>query len=506
MNKNEKIDTAFFKYINKGNIGNGGSANVYKVIREFDQKEFALKLLKNDGSEKIKRFKNEFAFSITHHHENLISIVDFGKDKNGRLFYIMPLAECTLRDSIRDKNLAIDTKIKYIKEIINGLNFLHTSGVIHRDLKPENLLMVDGTVKIADLGIAHFNEDQLITAIETKNTAKLANFQYAAPEQRITGNANAITAAVDIYSLGVIIHELLTGEFIQGKSHCRIKDLYPQYYYLDDIIGNSLHNDPEKRIQNASDLASEIAKSKCDIRVPIRDFRSTATHFYCDRFCAAFPDIDKQQEFSDKKTILKRLDKLLRPPYFLPSITGDGGFSSIYWTRGTLNNSVELFHINWEESLAYIEKMECKIKRIVAFDNPSDYRVFVYLELDPMPSFWNASQADIEEMVRNATDMKVSEYINIYDGKSLSVSEADSGCFYDNEGNRHTIDSEKLDSFQRFIAPWNFLLLSQASSIVQSSEADLEIQSCMNDILKGTKTPYNLLDITNKLKRPNFYS
>src|SRR3981081_1724934 len=96
-------------------------------------------------------------------------------------------------------------------KILDGVEAAHLQGVIHRDLKPENILVDSKGAHpaIADFGIASFTEDLLVTSVETAPTQRLANFQYAAPEQRLGGRTVRDTA--DIYALGLILNEMFTG-------------------------------------------------------------------------------------------------------------------------------------------------------------------------------------------------------------------------------------------------------------------------------------------------------
>jgi serine/threonine protein kinase len=96
-------------------------------------------------------------------------------------------------------------------QILDGVEAAHLQNVIHRDLKPENILCDQNfaTIAIADFGTARFTEDILATAIETGPSQRLANFQYAAPEQRTVGGD--VQATADIYALGLMLNELFTG-------------------------------------------------------------------------------------------------------------------------------------------------------------------------------------------------------------------------------------------------------------------------------------------------------
>jgi len=143
--------------------------------------------------------------------------------------------------------------------ILDGVEAAHLLKVIHRDLKPENILCsASGSdVVVADFGIAHFSEDDLLTAIETAPDTRLANFMYAAPEQRARGRT--VDARADIYALGLILNELFTGEVPHGTDYKSIASVVPQLGYLDSLVSEMLR-------QASSDRPSSVEAVKSQIR------------------------------------------------------------------------------------------------------------------------------------------------------------------------------------------------------------------------------------------------
>lgn len=487
---NERFSTAFLSYESKELIGEGGASWVYKVLNPAGNK-YALKLLKQELN-KYNRFINEFNFLINNHHDNLVEVIDSGKTDEDIPFYIMPLASSTLRDYINNKNLTLQSKIKIMNDILNGLKFLHSKGVIHRDLKPENILIYKDTAKIADLGIAHFYDDDKVENTKTKKTDRFANFQYAAPEQRIRNNTENLTQACDIYSFALIVHELFTGEYTSGNRSQKISDFYPEYDYIDKILEKSLHENPNFRIQNAIDFFKELELAKYDIDFPPYDARSLSQHFKYDRFDKAFPDIDRQYIFTDKDIILKRLKKLLRPPYkFSNPNDPNSYFDSIWWSRGYLNSDIIEVKINEQKKLIYIDGIECSIKKLVAFDSSFDYRKFVYLEIEGMP--------------KDSTCSFVEEEICILNGKRISSSEANSGFYINDDGNSVKIDNEKLERFIRHYEPWNLLILSHWHPFIKNPKNDMKLVSCMDSILNENLDVEELRKLAADLPNPDFY-
>lgn len=265
--KKQPIETAFetYKYIES--IGSGGSGNVIKIKDNFGN-TYALKYLdiQNLNSEKLKRFKNEISFCYKNKHKNIINVLDwvyFLTQNNKCPFYIMPYYDKTFRKIMMDKSLSWNIKLSYYSQILDGVEAAHLQHVWHRDLKPENILVdsISGTIVIADFGIAHICEELHYTSIETSPHSRLANFQYAAPEQRERGRC--VDHRADIYALGMMLNELFTGALPLGTDFKKIGSKFPQYEYLDEIVESMLKQTPEQRPNSIDVIKKEfIAREK----------------------------------------------------------------------------------------------------------------------------------------------------------------------------------------------------------------------------------------------------
>ena len=143
--------------------------------------------------------------------------------------------------------------------IIQGLRFAHNKGIIHRDIKPENILFARESNEpvICDFGIAHFSEDELLTLVETKPGDRLANFQYAAPEQKIKGGANTVTGKADVYAAGLILNEMFTGEIPQAGGYKTIADVNPEYAFLDTLFEKLFRQNPDERLYPIEEIKTE---------------------------------------------------------------------------------------------------------------------------------------------------------------------------------------------------------------------------------------------------------
>ena len=249
MAKRVSFESPFDVYDVGKVIGEGGAGLVYEVTNAGGD-PFALKCLAPERitAERLKRFKNEIAFCQKQDHPNIIKVVDTGATliKNVKCpFYVMHRYSGTLRTRMRD--IRPDDALRAFSQILDGVEAAHLADVWHRDLKPENVLWNerDGRLVVADFGIAHFEEEELYTAVETKAAARMANFLYSAPEQRMRGAP--VDRRADIFSLGLILSELFTKEVPQGAGFKRISDTHAAYGYIDDLVDSMIQQNPTNR-------------------------------------------------------------------------------------------------------------------------------------------------------------------------------------------------------------------------------------------------------------------
>ena len=193
-------------------IGAGGMATVYLARDIRHDRHVALKLLNPDLGAVlgVERFLAEIRVTANLQHPNLLPLFDSGA-ADGLLFYVMPFVEGeSLRARLeREKQLPIDEAIRISVAIANALDYAHSHGVIHRDLKPENILLQAGQPVIADFGIALAVSKAGGNRI-TQTGLSLGTPQYMSPEQA-TGD-RVIDGRSDIYSLGAVTYEMLTGD------------------------------------------------------------------------------------------------------------------------------------------------------------------------------------------------------------------------------------------------------------------------------------------------------
>ena len=194
-------------------IGAGGMATVYLARDVKHDRMVALKILEPELAAVmgVERFLAEIRVTAHLQHPNLLPLFDSGEAPNGSLYYVMPFVEGeTLRHRLtRDKQLPVEEAVRITTAIASALDYAHRHGIIHRDLKPENVLFHEGQPLVADFGIAlaaaHAGGQRI-----TQTGVSLGTPSYMSPEQA-TGD-RTIDGRTDIYSLGAMLYEMLTGE------------------------------------------------------------------------------------------------------------------------------------------------------------------------------------------------------------------------------------------------------------------------------------------------------
>jgi serine/threonine-protein kinase len=209
----ERLATALAdRYRIERELGAGGMATVYLAHDLRHERDVAIKVLHPDlgaalGSE---RFLSEIRTTAKLQHPHILPLLDSG-DANGLLYYVMPVASGeTLRVRLeRERQLPIPEAIRIAREVASALDYAHRHGVIHRDIKPENVLLHDGQALVADFGIA-LAVQQAGGQRMTQTGLSLGTPQYMSPEQAM--GERTIDARSDIYALGAVTYEMLTGE------------------------------------------------------------------------------------------------------------------------------------------------------------------------------------------------------------------------------------------------------------------------------------------------------
>ena len=255
----EEIARLFPQFEILGFIGKGGMGAVYKVRQPSLDRVVALKILPPAVASDpgfAERFNREARALARLNHPNIVAVHDFGKV--GALHYLlMEFVDGTnLREVERAGKLAPEQALAIVPQICEALQFAHNEGIVHRDIKPENILLdKKGRVKITDFGIAKMvgaavAEGQLTGAQDVVGTP-----HYMAPEQ--VEQPQTVDHRADIYSLGVVFYEMLTGELPLGKFAAPSKKAQMDAR-LDDVVLHTLEKEPERRYQQASQVKTDV--------------------------------------------------------------------------------------------------------------------------------------------------------------------------------------------------------------------------------------------------------
>lgn len=239
-------------------IGCGGMGAVYKARQPHLDRDVALKILPPSLAETpefTNRFSREGRLLARLNHPNIVSIYDFG-ETGGYFFLLMEFVDgVNLRQAMRAGKFTPDQALDIVPKVCKALQFAHDEGILHRDIKPENILLdTKGRVKIADFGIAKMVGDPDSPTIT--RTAAPGTPQYMAPEQ--VEQPGKVDHRADIYSLGVVFYEMLTGELPIGRFSAP-SEKASVGSEIDDIVFRALEKERDLRQQSADEIRTEIS-------------------------------------------------------------------------------------------------------------------------------------------------------------------------------------------------------------------------------------------------------
>jgi hypothetical protein len=242
-----------------GFIGQGGMGAVYKARHRQLDRLVALKILPAEVSGDpafAERFTREARALARLSHPNIVAIYDFGQ-ADGFCYFLMEFIDgATLRHLIADSRLASREALAIVPQICDALQYAHDQGIVHRDIKPENILVEkSGRVKIADFGLAMLTGHEPESRRLTQPRDVMGTPHYMAPEQ--IEHPRSVDHRADIYSLGVVFYELLTGELPLGRFAAPSTKVQVDVR-LDQVVLRALEKAPELRYQQASEVKNDI--------------------------------------------------------------------------------------------------------------------------------------------------------------------------------------------------------------------------------------------------------
>jgi serine/threonine protein kinase len=270
-----KLQTALAgRYQLERELGAGGMATVYLAQDIRHARRVAVKVLRPELSAVIgaERFLGEIKLTANLQHSHILPLFDSG-EADSFLFYVMPFVEGeTLRTRLnREKQLPVGDAVRIATEIASALDYAHRHGVVHRDIKPENILLHDGQAMVADFGIAlaasKASGDRM-----TETGMSLGTPHYMSPEQAM--GEREITARSDVYALGAVLYEMLTGEppFTGTTAQAIVarvvtespRPLLPQRHtippHIEAAVLTALEKLPADRFGTAAEFAEALAK------------------------------------------------------------------------------------------------------------------------------------------------------------------------------------------------------------------------------------------------------
>ncbi|MBR3942726.1 MAG: Stk1 family PASTA domain-containing Ser/Thr kinase, partial [Clostridia bacterium] len=255
-------------------IGKGGMADVYKAKCTLLNRNVAIKILReeyNEDEDFLKRFNAESQAAAGLSHNNIVSVYDVGV-QGGLHYIVMEYVEgITLKEYLMKHGaLSWEKAVHFACQIASGLQHAHRKGIVHRDIKPQNILVTkDETLKVTDFGIA-----RAVSSVTMKvDDDSFGTVHYCSPEQARGGYTDAKS---DIYSLGVVLYEMVTGKLpFEGDStvsvalkHLQEEALSPKTYApdipdaLENIIAQAMKKEQAERFPSVSEMYIELSMLK----------------------------------------------------------------------------------------------------------------------------------------------------------------------------------------------------------------------------------------------------
>ncbi len=266
------IDRVFDnRYVIKRKLGAGGMADVYLAEDQKLGRLVALKLLNErhaSDEQFVERFQREARSAAGLNHPSIVAIFDRGYAEGTYYISMEYLEGRTLKELLTRNGVPpVHVSIEYARQILSALAFAHRNGIVHRDIKPHNIIVgSDGRLKVTDFGIARSGASQMTEAGSIVGTA-----QYLSPEQ---ARGAAVDPRSDLYSLGIVLYELLTGHVpFTGDTPVEIamkhlslapeppSDLRPEVpHALDAVVLRALSKDPDQRYASAEEMEAELGR------------------------------------------------------------------------------------------------------------------------------------------------------------------------------------------------------------------------------------------------------
>jgi len=247
-------------------VGHGGMGAVYKVRQRGLDRLAALKILPPtvaNTPDFAQRFIREARSLAKLSHPHIVQVYDFGQG-GGFYYFLMEYVDgVNLRKLLTTGELSPQQALAIVPQVCDALQFAHDEGIVHRDVKPENILIDQkGRVKIADFGLAKLISRGRVDFTLTQPEQVMGTPHYMAPEQR--ERPSSVDHRADIYSLGVVLYEMLTGQLPIGKFAPPSATLHVDVR-LDEVVLRSLEREPERRYQQVTEVKTGLSNVRFEL-------------------------------------------------------------------------------------------------------------------------------------------------------------------------------------------------------------------------------------------------
>lgn len=381
--KNQKKTTTILGDITfEQEIGESNSSILYKI--SLYDKPYAIKIMVDANSSQKDRFKAEFLnLASLNLSSNIAKTFYYGEltiENKSFNYSLMELCDSDLKKQKRSHIFTSKDYVDFQTFILTAVKELHDHNIIHRDIKPANILCKNGLYKLADFGIAHYEDSPIMDL--TKKGERLANYEFSPREQYIDHVPAAKT--MDIFSIGQILLWFITGHTCQGFPNFTIPEDYPNY--TKRLIQKCIQDNPKNRFQSVNEILSFIKEEKPrDVWNEIRQFHGVLSKNFCTEkdgvFAVDLSNFDLQNFILDLNNAKIRLHYVF---------WGKENSNWDYQSPGDYTTS----HIAYENGNIVIASHVLRISELIIHKHHSAYKSFILIRTKAHKAFKSYAVVD----------------------------------------------------------------------------------------------------------------